>query len=125
MPTSIIVVDSDAGAAQITKAILRQVAPEAQCQIVPDPVRAWLLLRRRPAELIIIDPARYPQVARRMIELVRTAYPSVQLILLSAVLRYRDWPHVHGWIDKQLPPAELRRRLQAVLGGEPSHEAVS
>jgi DNA-binding response OmpR family regulator len=117
MALHVLIIDPDASAAQVTCATIRHLAPQAVCTVANDPVQGWLRLRQQPAEMLIIDPARYPQVGQRLLEQINDTLPQIRVIVLSsaATPAAGRMPGVSAYLDKALSPRMLRIKLRALL----------
>ncbi len=117
MALRVLIIDADPGAAQVTCATIKHLVPDTVCAVADNPVQGWLRLRQQPADLLIIDPARYPQVGRRLLELVGDALPQMQVAVLSSATTPATsrLPGVGTYLDKALSPAMLRIKLRALL----------
>lgn len=117
MTLHVLIIDADPSAAQVTCATIKHLVPDTVCSVADNPVQGWLRLRQQPADLLIIDPARYPQVGQRLLELVGDTLPQVQVAVLSSTTTPATsrLPGVGTYLDKALSPGMLRIKLRALL----------
>lgn len=97
MPAQIVIIDADAAAAQVTRAIVERAAPGAELAVVPDLRAAYHELQREPPDVLIIDPAPHPLAGVQLAATVKRRSPRGQVVVLASA-----------------PTAALRRQMQAV-----------
>jgi DNA-binding NarL/FixJ family response regulator len=97
MPAQILIVDADAAAAQVTRAIVERAAPAARLAVAPDLRAAYRELQRELPDVLIIDPSPHPLAGVELVAAVKRRTPHGQVIVLASV-----------------PTAGLRRQMQGL-----------
>lgn len=120
MPPHILIIDSDASAAQITRAGVERIVPEATLAVEPDPEQGWLSVQRHCPDVMIIDPPQHPLTAGRLIQHLKLICPAAQVIVLAseptpALRRTLQRSGADAYLAKPVPLAIL---MQAV------HQAI-
>jgi len=119
MPAHILIVDADAAAAQVTRAIVQRAAPDAQLTVVPDLREAYRELKHEPPDVLIIDPSPHPLAGVELAAAVKRRRAEGQVIVLAsrptaALSRQMRNLGVDLYLEKPapLPVDEVRRLLQ-------------
>jgi two-component system response regulator DesR len=97
MPAQILIVDADAAAAQVTRAIVERAAPTARLAVSPDLRAAYRELQRELPDVLIIDPSPHPLAGVELVAAVKRRRPPSQVIVLASA-----------------PTAGLRRQMQSL-----------
>jgi DNA-binding NarL/FixJ family response regulator len=97
MPAQILIVDADAAAAQVTRAIVERAAPAARLAVAPDLRAAYRELQRELPDVLIIDPSPHPLAGVELVAAVKRRTPHGQVIVLASA-----------------PTAGLRRQMQGL-----------
>ena len=97
MPADILIVDADAAAAQVTRAIVQRAAPGAQLAVVAGLQAAYRELQRALPDVLIIDPSPHPLAGVELAAVVKRRHPDGQVIVLASA-----------------PTAALRRQMQGL-----------
>lgn len=123
MNLHILLVDADAGAAQITGAIVQRSAPEATLRIEPTISSGWASAQHGPPDVLIVDPAPYGQSGLRLIQDCKALQPAMRVIVLASAptpsLRQRmQGLGVDLYLEKPAPLALLSDTLKAALHGD-------
>jgi DNA-binding NarL/FixJ family response regulator len=119
MKPHILIIDADAGAAYITRAVAQRVAPQATCRVVSNAASSLHDVGERP-DVVIVDPPHLSLAGIRLIRELQEAYPETHVIVLASVptptLR-RDMQQlgVESYLEKPAPYAELAAALRASL----------
>jgi DNA-binding NarL/FixJ family response regulator len=119
MPARILIIDANAAAAQVTRAIVERAAPGAQLAVAPDLQAAYRELQGEPPDVLIIDPAPHPLAGVQLAAAVKRRNPRGQVIVLAsaptaALRRQMQGLGVDLYLEKPAPllVEELRRLLQ-------------
>lgn len=121
MVPHILVVDTDAGAARVTRAVVARAIPEATVEIAPTFERALLSVQGHPADVLIIDPGPFRADGTRLIEQVKATYPHTRVIVIAsmpapALRRTVQGLGVAAYLEKPAVLTQLRDELDALVG---------
>jgi DNA-binding NarL/FixJ family response regulator len=116
----ILIIDADPNAAQITRALVARVAPNAAMRIAPTAQHGRTYLDQRPLDMVIIDPSWNMRADTQLIEYVRQAQPEVYLLALPSVstpgLRKRMASlGVNAYVEKAAAPPQLLNALRHAI----------
>jgi len=114
-PLHILLVDPDASAAQVTRALVARAAPNARLTLEPDALRAAEHLQSIRPDVLIVDPSPAPLAGLELIRLATALQPAAQIIVLTSqptlgLRRQMDALGVARYLEKPapLPIADLR-----------------
>jgi DNA-binding NarL/FixJ family response regulator len=119
----VLIVDADAGAAQITAAVVQRITPGATVVCEQTPERGWLAAQVRPPDVLILDPNQHLRSAAVLIGLCRQTAPAVRIVMLASAptpaLRARATElQLDAYLEKPVASALLVGRLRGVLADE-------
>ncbi len=84
MAPHILIVDSHPSAAQVTRAGVTRVAPEASLAVEPDPEHGLLSVERWRPDVLIIDPPRHSGPTARLIRELKAGPHVAHVIVLAS-----------------------------------------
>ncbi len=84
MAYHILIVDVDAAAAQVTRARIARLVPDATLTIEPSPERGRLYVQHRRPDVLIIDPSPRNLECGLLIKFVKETYPGACVIVLTS-----------------------------------------
>jgi DNA-binding response OmpR family regulator len=80
----ILIVDTDASAARITRAGVERMAPDVTIAVEADAEGARRSLYHHPPDILIIDPPRHSLAGMHLIRDLKAAFPAVGVIVLAS-----------------------------------------
>jgi CheY-like chemotaxis protein len=81
----ILVVDADASAAQVTGAVVTQVAPRAHITVAPSLIEGLQRMRHERPDVLLIDPARQGRTVARAIQDIKDIHRGMYIIVLASI----------------------------------------
>lgn len=120
MVSHILIVDSDASAAQVTSAIISRVMPEATLAIAPSAERARVSAHSHPPDALIIDPSPHSLDGASFIKNLKHDCPDARVMVLASApspsLRRRmEEIGVDSYMEKPAPLSKLVAELRTLL----------
>jgi DNA-binding NarL/FixJ family response regulator len=120
MPIQIVIMDTHAGAAAVTAAMVRHVAPEAAIVNLSTFDGAWPEMQRIAPDVLIIDPCVPGRAGEMLIELGKVADPALRVIVLAsrltpALRRRMAELAVNVVLEKPIAPPLLLKALHNAL----------
>lgn len=80
----ILILDADAGAAQVTEAGVTRALPDATLSVVADVDNGWLSVQQAPLDALIIDPAPHNLASAWLIQAFKAENPDAPVIVLAS-----------------------------------------
>ena len=119
-PSVILILDADAGAAQVTRAGVERAVAGASVTVVATPEAAWSSAHRRPPHVLIIDPTPAELASVWLIENIKVAYPGIHIIVLASgptrsLRRNGHRSAVDVFLDKPVPLPILVQAVRTAL----------
>jgi hypothetical protein len=116
----ILIIDTDPGAAQTTRALVARVAAAATVSVETTPERGRVSLRQHRADALIIDPAPYNLAAIQLLAWVTTEQPTICAIALAStvpwtVRRQIAALRIARYLEKHTDPKLLLEQLHGAL----------
>lgn len=129
MSLHILIVDADASAAQVTRAFVHRIAPDATVAIEQTPEHARRLIENSQPDVLIIDPIHHSPTSYRLIHQLRQKSPSARIVVLASkptpTLRATMQAlHVDAYLEKTAALPLLMTSLQVVIGRDIEREVV-
>jgi DNA-binding NarL/FixJ family response regulator len=123
MSPYVLIVDADASAAQVTRAFVQRIAPEATIVVEQTPERARKALELSQPEVLIIDPIHHSPTSYRLIHQLRQKSPAARVVVLASkptpTLRVTMQAlHVDAYLEKTAALPLLMSSLQVVFERE-------
>jgi CheY-like chemotaxis protein len=121
MIPDILIVDGDTGAAQVTRAVVARIIPEATLAVAATFEQAWRIIQSQRPDALIIDPSPQSREGARLIEQLKAAYPAACVIVVAsmptpALRRTMAGLGVDSYLEKPALLPLLRQELYALLG---------
>lgn len=114
MAPHVLIVDADSSVAQITSTVVRHITPDVTLATETTPERAWLSIRRRAPDILIVDPAPHIPAGLFLIQRCQQLQIPPAIVILTSVstplLRASaEQFGVRAYLEK---PAELVRLIE-------------
>lgn len=84
MKLHILIIDPDAAAAQVTRARIARLAPEATLAVESDPALGWYSAQQQTPDIVLIDPAKHRLHCPLLIRLIKGIHPATCIIVLDS-----------------------------------------
>lgn len=127
-PLHILLVDPDAGAAQVTRALVARAVPDARLTLEPDALRAAQRLQSIRPEVLIVDPSPAPFAGLELIRGAAALQPAVKIIVLTSqptlgLRRQMDELGVAHYLEKPAPLSIAALRAMFTRPRQPEPQA--
>lgn len=125
MTVHILIVDTDASAAEVTGAILRRIDTTATIAYAATPEQAWRIAQETPPDVLIIDPSSYGTAGILLIQLCRDFSRELRVIVIAARLTPALRKHIQHlgvrvYLEKPTASAVLVEQIRAGLRDHPA-----
>lgn len=121
-PHSILIVDSDTRAAQVTGALITRSLPDATLRVEPTPERGWVSFQQDHPDVLIIDPSMNSPAGVQLIRRIKGGQPAAWIIVLTssptpALRRRMSDLGVDVYLEKSAPLEQLIAQLERISSG--------
>lgn len=118
-PHSILIVDSDTRAAQVTGALISRSLPDATLRVEPTPERGWASFQQDHPDVLIIDPSMNSPAGVQLIRRIKGGQPAAWVIVLTssptpALRRRMSDLGVDVYLEKSAPLEQLLAQLERI-----------